>query len=114
MSSGQVSARGRADLRGHARADRERRSRKPIDRHLLRRPADRAPATADDGDEPPEPLVGGTIDLGALATEFLLLGIDPYPRKAGAEFAPPKAEDDGAHPFAALEALKKRSGSGKP
>ena len=28
-----------------------------------------------------------SIDLGALATEFLMLGIDPYPRKAGAEFA---------------------------
>ena len=27
-----------------------------------------------------EPLVGGSIDLGALATEFLILGLDPYPR----------------------------------
>jgi len=33
-----------------------------------------------DGDEPPEPLVDGKLDLGAIATEFLLLGIDPYPR----------------------------------
>ncbi len=42
-------------------------------------------------DEPPEPLVGGTVDLGAIATEFLILGIDPYPRKPGAEFdAPPR------------------------
>src|SRR3954453_17170563 len=32
-------------------------------------------------DEPPEPLREGALDLGALATEFLLLGIDPYPRK---------------------------------
>ncbi len=44
-------------------------------------------------DEPPEPLVDGKIDLGAIATEFLLLGIDPYPRKAGAEFAPVKTDD---------------------
>jgi hypothetical protein len=44
--------------------------------------------------------------------EFLLLGIDPYPRKAGAEFAPVKADDGSAKPFAALEALKKRLGSG--
>lgn len=65
------------------------------------------------GDEAPEPLVGGTIDLGALATEFLILGIDPYPRKQGAEFAPPKADVDGPHPFAALEALKKRPGGEK-
>jgi uncharacterized metal-binding protein YceD (DUF177 family) len=62
-------------------------------------------------DEPPEMLVDGKIDLGAIATEFLLLGIDPYPRKPGAEFAPVKVEDTGAHPFAALEALKKRLGT---
>jgi uncharacterized metal-binding protein YceD (DUF177 family) len=62
-------------------------------------------------EEPPELLVDGKIDLGAIATEFLLLGIDPYPRKTGAEFAPIKVDDAGAHPFAALEALKKRLGS---
>lgn len=61
-------------------------------------------------DDPPEPLVDGTLDLGALATEFLILGIDPYPRKPGAQFAAPKAEDAGEHPFAVLEALKKRPG----
>jgi len=66
----------------------------------------------DEDEEPPEPLVGGTVDLGHLATEFLILGIDPYPRKPGAEFTPPAAEEPGAHPFAALEALKKRPGSG--
>jgi uncharacterized metal-binding protein YceD (DUF177 family) len=66
------------------------------------------------GEEPPEPLIGGKVDLGALATEFLLLGIDPYPRKPGAEFAPPKVEDSGEHPFAALAALKKRLGGGRP
>ena len=64
-------------------------------------------------EELPEPLVGGVVDLGALATEFLILGIDPYPRKPGATFAPPKTEDAGAHPFAALEALKKRPGGGR-
>jgi uncharacterized metal-binding protein YceD (DUF177 family) len=66
-----------------------------------------------DGDEPPEPLFNGRLDLGALATEFLILGIDPYPRKAGAEFAPPKLEDNGEHPFAALESLKKNLGGGQ-
>lgn len=65
--------------------------------------------TASD-EEPPEPLVGGQLDLGAVATEFLLLGIDPYPRKTGAEFTPLKSGDDGARPFAALEALRKRFG----
>ena len=74
-------------------------------------------AAKDDGadrragdEEPPEPLIEGKVDLGAIATEFLLLGIDPYPRKAGAEFAAVKTADDSARPFAALEALKKRLG----
>ena len=62
-------------------------------------------------EEPPEMLVDGKIDLGAIATEFLLLGVDPYPRKAGVEFAPVKAGDAAAHPFAALETLKKRLGN---
>lgn len=54
----------------------------------------------------PEPLYNGTIDLGAIATEFLVLGIDPYPRKPGAVFAPPvvPTSDDG--PFAALARLR--------
>lgn len=68
---------------------------------------------AADEEEPPEPLIEGSLDLGAVATEFLILGIDPYPRKAGAEFAPPKREDGGEHPFAALESLKKNIGGGK-
>jgi uncharacterized metal-binding protein YceD (DUF177 family) len=57
--------------------------------------------------DPPEPIVNGTIDLGRLATDALLLGIDPYPRKPNAvvehEVTPPDPED---HPFAALKALK--------
>ena len=64
-----------------------------------------------------EALVGGMVDLGAIATEYFLLGIDPYPRKPGAvfdhEIAPPDPED---HPFAALKALKgkpKRKPKGK-
>jgi len=67
--------------------------------------------TADE-DEPPEPLIGGTIDLGAIASEFLMLGIDPYPRKPGAEFAAPTPDTAAEHPFAALAALKKPSGDG--
>jgi len=55
----------------------------------------------------PEPLADGVIDLGALATEFLILAIDPYPRKPGAVFEAPDAPDDSDQPFAALAALKK-------
>jgi uncharacterized metal-binding protein YceD (DUF177 family) len=58
----------------------------------------------------PEPLTGGMVDLGALATEFLILGIDPYPRKADAVFAGSSAGEGPANPFAALAALKKKQG----
>jgi hypothetical protein len=53
-----------------------------------------------------EPLAAGIVDLGIIATEFLILGIDPYPRKPGAVFDPPSAEDDSGHPFSALATLK--------
>jgi len=65
--------------------------------------------TAEDA---PEPLINGRVDLGAIAIEFLLLAIDPYPRKPGAVFEPPPSDDDSAHPFAALSALKKGSNQG--
>lgn len=59
--------------------------------------------------DPPEPIVNGAIDLGKLASEFLVLGIDPYPRKPGVAFVPPKTPDDPEeHPFAALKALKEK------
>jgi hypothetical protein len=60
--------------------------------------ASRASAVWDE----PEPLVGGIVDLGALATEFLILGIDPYPRKPGAVFEAPTNRDRDAGPFAPL------------
>ena len=63
-------------------------------------------------DETPETLREGIVDLGAVATEFLLLGIDPYPRKPGAVFSAPEAKENVASsPFAALAALKKREES---
>jgi hypothetical protein len=62
--------------------------------------------------EPPEPLREGRIDLGEVATEFLLLGVDPYPRKPGAEFASPASVGAEEGPFAALAALKTERGKG--
>ena len=56
--------------------------------------------------EPPETLIDGVVDLGAVAAEFLMLGIDPYPRKPGVVFEPPQNADAGSHPFAALAALR--------
>jgi len=58
--------------------------------------------------EPPEPLIDGVVDLGVVAAEFLMLAIDPYPRKPGAVFEPPQNTDAGSHPFAALSALRGR------
>jgi uncharacterized metal-binding protein YceD (DUF177 family) len=58
-------------------------------------------------DDEPEPLVDGSVDLGAIATELLMLAIDPYPRKPDAVFEAPGPGDDAARPFAALAALKK-------
>jgi hypothetical protein len=63
-----------------------------------------------EAEDPPEPIEGSSIDLGVFATEFVAVGLDPYPRLAGAEFEP-FIEDDGsndapASPFAALSALK--------
>jgi hypothetical protein len=55
----------------------------------------------------PEPLIGGVVDLGALATEFLILGLDPYPRKPGAVFEPPQKVKPDESPFAALAKLTK-------
>lgn len=63
-----------------------------------------------DADDPPEPILGATVDLGVLTTEFIAVGLDPYPRKPGVEFTP-FIEDDGSEdqqetPFAGLSALK--------
>jgi uncharacterized metal-binding protein YceD (DUF177 family) len=87
----------------------------PVDLTFL--PQAMAAGAADHGgevevsaDDAPEPLVNGLVDLGALATEFLILGINPYPRKADAQFEPPAAGDDAGNPFAALAALRKGDG----
>src|SRR5689334_2814736 len=65
-------------------------------------------------DDPPETIRDGVIDLGAVATEFLVLGLDPYPRKPDAVFDAPPVGDPASHPFAALAALKKGGGPKDP
>jgi len=61
--------------------------------------------------DPPEPILGGQIDLGRLAADALFLAIDPYPRKPGAVFEQPaEASDPEDHPFAALKALGSDAG----
>ncbi len=55
--------------------------------------------------DPPDQVINGRIDFGQLTTEFLALGLDPYPRKPGIAFEPP-ADDGEAQPFAALKTLR--------
>jgi hypothetical protein len=62
--------------------------------------------------EAPDPIIDGRIDLGALAAEFLMLSLDPYPRKPGVSFdaaGVSVAGDETGSPFAAL---RKFTGSG--
>jgi uncharacterized metal-binding protein YceD (DUF177 family) len=60
-------------------------------------------------DDPPDPIIDGRIDLGALASEFLALALDPHPRKPGAEFSPPPEEAAADTPFVALAAIAKKA-----
>jgi uncharacterized metal-binding protein YceD (DUF177 family) len=64
-------------------------------------------ATAPQGEDPPDEIVGGTVDLGALTAEFLVLGLDPHPRKPGVDFSFEAADERPPSPFAALEKLKR-------
>jgi hypothetical protein len=73
-------------------------------------------ATPEDGEERdlelPDPIIDGKIDLGALATEFLVLAIDPYPRKPGAQMPNLPGDEaengSGKSPFERLSDLKNR------
>jgi hypothetical protein len=56
--------------------------------------------------EPPDEIVNGQIDLGALTAEFLALGLDPYPRKPGVDFDYRDPSDEKDSPFAALNKLR--------
>jgi uncharacterized metal-binding protein YceD (DUF177 family) len=67
-----------------------------------------AGASGKASDDPPEAMVDGTADVGAVATEVLLLGIDPYPRKPDAVFDRPAQGMAGDGPFATLAKLRKQ------
>lgn len=56
--------------------------------------------------DPPDPIVDDTIDLGALAAEFLALGLDPYPKKPGVEFVPTRPPEEKGSPFDVLKKLR--------
>ncbi len=66
----------------------------------------------DDQEDPADPIVDDTIDLGAVALEFLVLACDIYPRKPDVHFTDAIIGDnDEPEPsaFAALQRLKDRS-----
>lgn len=57
------------------------------------------------GEDPPDPVENGIIDLGHVATEFLALALPIYPRKPGAEYQNAQPSDKKS-PFDQLKALK--------
>ncbi len=64
-------------------------------------------------EDEPEPLRGDTVDVGEVVAVHVGLILDPYPRRPGAVFdAPPAEESDdvpAASPFAALRDLHRKS-----
>jgi uncharacterized metal-binding protein YceD (DUF177 family) len=81
--------------------------RKFLPDSMLARDADPHEMLIDpDGEDPPEPLPH-SLDLGELAAEELALNIDPYPRKLGAEEAPPHDIVAPANPFSVLKGTTK-------
>lgn len=64
-----------------------------------------ADIAAIEGDDPPDTIENGMIDLGRVTTEFLSLAVPAFPRKPGVDFEQP---DEAAveSPFAALAGLK--------
>jgi len=91
----------------------------PFERRYARAEGQRPPEPEDippDGEEPPEPLVGDTVDLGEAVAEQLALEIEPFPRTPNAAFSgyvsgtvDTEDAEDGAEPsgpFAALAEIK--------
>jgi uncharacterized metal-binding protein YceD (DUF177 family) len=67
--------------------------------------------------DPPDVILDGVLDLGAVICEELALSLDPFPRKPGIEFESSDEEvaeaaeeaETKPSPFAALQALKAQS-----
>lgn len=76
----------------------------------------RAPADRDAGKrwsveiDAPDPIIEGRIDLGSLAAEFLMLALDPYPRKPGVSFGEKGIAGDDAAVVSPFAVLRKHSG----
>ena len=55
-----------------------------------------------------ETVENGRIDVGELVLQYLVLGLNPYPRKKGVAEVEFLEEDDKENPFAVLAKLKKQ------
>lgn len=68
-----------------------------------------------DEEDPPEPIVGGEIDLGEIVAQYLGVAMDPYPRAPDAEIPPEyQVEDEDPresrrNPFEVLSNLSRES-----
>ncbi|WP_422375767.1 YceD family protein [Roseibium sp.] len=70
--------------------------------------------------DPPDVILDGVLDLGAVICEELALSLDPFPRREGVAFEGGDADDDEVveeepekpSPFAALQALKDKPEGG--
>jgi uncharacterized metal-binding protein YceD (DUF177 family) len=90
-----------------------------LDRYFAPELADRKTARSVvdvEGDDPPDPIVDGTIDLGEVVAEQLAIEMDPFPRAPGADFTGyrcgPEASPGDDTPFAVLRKLWKGRRSG--
>ncbi len=81
----------------------------PRDEARERRPFEEPETVSLTGEDEPDPIVDGKIDLGALAAEFFALGLDPYPRKPGVAFEPPAEPEPETTPFPVLRGEPKTS-----
>jgi hypothetical protein len=59
--------------------------------------------------DPPDPIINGQIDLGALAAEFLAFNLDLYPRKPGVTFADMHVGGEASGPESPFAVLRHRS-----
>lgn len=72
------------------------------------------PGNDADWEDPPDAIIAGQIDLGQLVVEHVALGLDPYPRKPGAQFdagTDVAGGKESESPFAVLNKLKKEENS---
>jgi hypothetical protein len=78
--------------------------RQPVGEPASRKLKATGTATCAGPEDPPDAIIDGQIDLGALAAEFLALNLDLYPRKPGVAFENTNVGGEAAtdSPFAVL------------